>query len=130
MVPVDHGQGFTLAVGAGLQAGDRVFIGERSSAIVAYAGCMVKLDKPTVFVVGKTAPCALNADTVQVGSVFISPALDVPPVGGGAGAGATGAGTAGAGSGVLGSLAGLGPLLILPPAIIVGTFFIATASKN
>ena len=45
---VDQGQGFVASAGQDLKAGDRVFIGDKSSAVVAYAACTVKLDKPTV----------------------------------------------------------------------------------
>jgi len=73
-VLVDRGQGFASVADAGLNAGDRVFVGEKSSAVVAYAGCTVKLDKPTVFVVGKASPCAQGASVAKVGSVVITPA--------------------------------------------------------
>ena len=135
---VDHGQGFVLAVGSALQAGDRIFIGDKSSATVAYAECRVKLAKPIVFIVGKTAPCVKGANAAQAGSVFIAPTADAPAGAGAAGAGAGGAGAGGAGAGAggagagagAGGFAGLGPLLLLPPAILGGAFFILTASKK
>ena len=79
---VDQGQGFVGSAGQDLKAGDRVFIGDKSSAVVAYAACTVKLDKPTVFVVSKAAPCLQGSNSTQIGSVIISPAYD-PGTGGG-----------------------------------------------
>ena len=82
---VDHGKGFAIPTGQTLKVGDRIFVGENSSTVVAYAACSVKLDKPTVFVVGKIAPCAKGADSTQIGSVVISPAVNTGQSSGGIG---------------------------------------------
>lgn len=116
-VMIDRGHGFASVSDQSLKAGDRIFVGDKSSAVVAYAGCSVKLAEPTVFVVGKTAPCAKGASVVKIGSVLVAPAADVP----------VGAGAAGAGAGGLG---GLGPLVILPPVILAGGLFFLLSSKS
>jgi hypothetical protein len=101
-VMIDHGQGYVLAaLNAGLNVGDRVFVGKDSSAVVAFEGCTLTIAKPTVFTVGKVAPCAKGMKTAQMGGVFITPA-DAPIGGAGAGAG----------------LAGAGPLLLVGGGII------------
>ena len=109
---IDQGQGFVASAGQSLKAGDRVFVGDKSSAIVAYAGCTVKLDKPTVFVVSKAAPCLQGSNSTQIGSVIITPALDPTPAGAG-------------GLSPLGTVA-----LVGLPVVVGGGLLILTASKR
>ncbi len=109
---VGRGQGFVALSESTLKVGDHVFVGDKSSAIVAYAGCTVKLYKPTVFVVSKAAPCLQGANSTQIGSVIISPAVDNAP--GGSGGGLSPLGTA--------ALVGL-------PIVVGGGLLLLTASK-
>jgi hypothetical protein len=107
---VDQGHGFIAAAGQNLNDGDRIFVGDKSSANVAYATCTVKLDKPAVFVVSKAAPCAQGANQMEIGSVIISPAVDDTPGGGGIG--------------TLGTIALTGV-----PIVVAGGLLLLTASK-
>lgn len=109
---VDQGQGFVASAGQDLKAGDRVFIGDKSSAVVAYAACTVKLDKPTVFVVSKAAPCLQGSNSTQIGSVIISPAYDP-----GAGSG-----------GILGS-GGTGPIVLVGSLLAIGAGVYVVVNK-
>jgi hypothetical protein len=113
-VMIDHGQGYVLAaLNMGLNVGDRIFVGKDSSAVIAFEGCTLTIAKPTVFTVGKSAPCSKGMKTAQIGGVFVAPAADLP---GGAAAGAGAAGGAAAGAG----LAGAGPLLLVGGGIVAG----------
>jgi len=74
-VMIDHGKGFELAaLNSGLNVGDRVFVGQGGSAVVAFEGCTVNIAKATVFTVGKVAPCAKGTKTADIGGVFVTPA--------------------------------------------------------
>ena len=71
-VLVNQGKGFvTLANSSILNAGDRVMVGKKSSAVIAYAnGCVVTVGATKVVTVGKSAPC-------KSGSIVIAPVADV-----------------------------------------------------
>ncbi len=124
-VMIDHGKGFVQApLNTGLNVGDRVFVGQNSSAVVSFEGCTLNISKSTVYMIGKQAPCAKGMKTAQVGNVFVSPAGDAP-----VGAGAAGAGAAGAGAGLgAAGLGGLGPALLLAPIALGGGFLLLSCS--
>ena len=127
---VDSGKGFVASGDRALQLGDRIFIGDKSSVTVAYADCTVTLNKPSVFIIGKIAPCAKGVSTAENNSVMITPARDAPPGAGIAGAHSAGAAGVGAGAGGAGGFGGFGPLLLLGPAIGGAALIILTASKS
>ena len=89
-VLLDQGQGFAPAAGASqLKPGDKIFIGTKSSAILAFAQCAVELNKPTVFTLTNTAPCDANGKAADLGGTFITPANASAVVAGGASTGLT-----------------------------------------
>jgi len=130
-VMVDHGKGFVQAsLNSGLNVGDRVFVGQNSSAVVSFEGCTLNIAKSTVYTISKQAPCAKGMKTAQIGDVFVAPAGDAPAGAGAAGAGAAGAGAAGAGAAGLGAGAfgGLGPALLIAPIALGGGFLLLRCS--
>ena len=89
-VLLDQGQGFAPATEASrLKPGDKIFIGTKSSAILAFAQCAVELKKPTVFTLTSTAPCDPNGKAADLGGTFITPANASAVVAGGASTGLT-----------------------------------------
>ncbi len=86
-VLVNHGKGFVPATGAlGLNVGDQLLVGEKSSAVVTYnTGCKVSASAGQVLTVSAKAPCKAGEKVAMVGSEMIAPAAD--PVGAGAMAG-------------------------------------------
>jgi hypothetical protein len=67
-VLVNQGKGFVPAnVNMALSPGDRVFVGEKSSALVAYENCSVMVDKPAVVSIKSKFDCAsqLNGTVIQ-----------------------------------------------------------------
>ena len=57
-VLVNQGKGFELAMDAvELNVGDRIMVGENSSAVLSYATCRVKIMGGNVVTIAKDAPC-------------------------------------------------------------------------
>jgi hypothetical protein len=88
-VLVNHGKGFELASGSVLlNAGDRLIVGEKSSATVSYLNvkCTVSATNSTVLTVAAVAPCKSGTVVGSVDNVFATPVADpvdpgfVPPV--------------------------------------------------
>jgi hypothetical protein len=105
-VLVNKGQGFVPATLAmTLKSGDRVLVGEDSSAMLAYEACAVVLDKPAVTKITDTAACATVPAVQPVADVY------VPPGSGGAAPGAAGAAP---------GLAAIPPAVLFTSAAIVG----------
>ena len=89
-VLLDQGQGFAPATEASqLKPGDKIFIGAKSSAILAFAQCAVELKKPTVFTLTSTAPCDATGKAADLGGTFITPANASAVVAGSASPGLT-----------------------------------------
>lgn len=78
-VLVNQGKGFVaLAEGSSLAAGDRVMVGKKSLAVIAYSnGCLVSINETKVVTVAKVAPCKDGAHLAMVGSELISPVADI-----------------------------------------------------
>jgi hypothetical protein len=73
-VLLDQGHGYVRAnPSTALKAGDRIFIGAKSSAILAFTECAVTLDKPMVFTLAAKAPCNAGRVTADIGGTFITP---------------------------------------------------------
>ncbi|MBG1233220.1 hypothetical protein [Aestuariivirga litoralis] len=87
-VLVDQGSGFAPASGTiELHQGDRVFVGQNSSATINYGSCSLMIKKATVYSVAAAAPCAKNEKTASLqddGNVVITPANWGAAGGGGA----------------------------------------------
>jgi len=84
-VLLDQGQGFAPATETSpLKPGDKIFIGTKARAILAFAQCAVELKKPTVYTIAKTAPCDANGKAADLGGTFITPANASSVVAGGA----------------------------------------------
>jgi hypothetical protein len=72
-VLVNKGKGFVLGrPGDLLTVGDRVMVGEKSTAVIAYNACAVSLKTQTVVVVAEDSVCS---DTT-----VIQPVADIDPV--------------------------------------------------
>jgi hypothetical protein len=107
-VLVNSGEGFKSASGfSQLNAGDRVFVGPESSALIAYEnGCSVEVPAGSVVSIAKNSPCAAGG-VVKAGSV-ITPVADMDPS------------AAAVGSGLFGSgAAGLLPFVFLGTAVVI-----------
>jgi hypothetical protein len=74
-VLVNNGQGFLPVRGrVAVKAGDRVFVGKNSRAIVAYNGCDVKIETPGIYTVPHRLPCAQvvgNAGSTSTGGATV-----------------------------------------------------------
>jgi hypothetical protein len=88
-VLVNHGKGFEVATGSVLlNAGDRLMVGEKSSATVNYLNvkCTVSASNSTVLTVAAVAPCKSGTVVGSIDNVFATPVADpvdagfVPPV--------------------------------------------------
>jgi hypothetical protein len=83
-VSVNRGVGFEPASqGAILKPGDKVLVGEGSSASLLYAepGCVFELASASVITVAESAPCVAGESVSQGESVFVTPVQDQPPPG-------------------------------------------------
>jgi hypothetical protein len=83
-VSVSRGGGFeTASQGMMLQAGDKVLVGEESSASLLYAdpGCVFEVAPASIATVAESAPCVSGESVSQGESVFVTPVQDQPPVG-------------------------------------------------
>jgi len=83
-VSVSRGGGFEPASqGMMLQAGDKVLVGEESSASLLYAepGCVFEVTPASIVTVAESAPCVSGESVSQGESVFVTPVQDQPPIG-------------------------------------------------
>jgi hypothetical protein len=73
-VLVSQGTGFgPYLMGAPLKAGDKVLVGNESSAVLAFADCSVELASGQLFIVPASAPCSKNETRAVVNGLFVTP---------------------------------------------------------
>ena len=74
-VLISHGKGFQAALnGAALLPGDKVMVGQKSAAVVAFGnGCQVFITQPKVLILGNEPPCRGGDKVGSAGSAFITP---------------------------------------------------------
>ena len=83
-VSISRGDSFEPASqGMMLRSGDKVLVGERSSASLLYAepGCVFEVAPASVVTVTESAPCVTGESVSQGESLFVTPVQDQPPVG-------------------------------------------------
>jgi hypothetical protein len=112
-VLVDVGAGFAPVEGVvDLKAGDKVFVGEESGAVISYLnGCSVSVNAASVATVAGKAPCG-KGQTAAVANQLITPVADID-------AGCTGVGAFACGAPLL-------PLLLVGGAVAAGVVVVAT----
>jgi hypothetical protein len=78
-VLVAQGDGFSPSVvGMSLSAGDKVFVGDQSSATLVYPNCSISLSSGTVFTVPASATCAKGETIALVDGVVVTPVSGDP----------------------------------------------------
>ncbi len=81
-VLVNRGAGYeAVASGTLLNAGDKVMVGDKSSAVISYlaAQCSVSAEASSLVTVSAKAPCKKGEVIGAVDSVFAVPAADMDP---------------------------------------------------